>query len=63
MSHMTCDKSTMTRDTWHIYSGMNILSKFQLPSSYVIRFYYKQSLSNVDFCVCPNMFFSKTLVR
>ena len=28
----------MTRDTWHVWGGVNILSKFQLPSSYRLWF-------------------------
>ena len=40
--HVTCDTWHMTRDTWHVtcdmYGGVNILSKFQLPSSYCLIF-------------------------
>ena len=42
--HMTCDTWhvihdmwLMTRDMWHVW-GVNILSKFQLPSSYCLWF-------------------------
>ena len=38
MWHVTRDMWHMTRDTWHMtrdtFGGLNILSKFQLPSSY-----------------------------
>ena len=40
--HMTCDTWHVTHDTWHVtrdtLGGMNILSKFQLPSSYRLWF-------------------------
>ena len=43
--HMTCDTWHVTRDTWHmtydmfgVGGGLNILSKFQLPSSYRLWF-------------------------
>ena len=42
MWHMTCDTWHVTRDTWHVTCdmlwGVNILSKFQLPSSYCLWF-------------------------
>ena len=38
MWHVTCDTWHMTHDTWHVTCdmlwGVNILSKFQLPSSF-----------------------------
>ena len=47
--HETCDMWHVTRDTWHVThdtwhmtrlgGGVNILSKFQLPSSYRLWFY------------------------
>ena len=40
--HMTCDMWHVTCDTWHMtcymFGGVNILSKFQLPSSYCLLF-------------------------
>ena len=40
--HVTCDMWHVTRDTWHVtrdtFGGVNILSKFQLPSSYRLWF-------------------------
>ena len=45
--HVTCDTWHVTRDTWHVtcatwnvthLGGVNILSKFQLPSSSCLRF-------------------------
>ena len=37
-----CDMWHVTRDTWHVtydmFGGVNILSKFQLPSSYRLGF-------------------------
>ena len=42
MWHVTCDAWHVTRDTWHMthdmFGGVNILSKFQLPSSYRLWF-------------------------
>ena len=50
MWHVTCDTWHVTRDTWHVTHdtwhmtclgggrGVNILSKFQLPSSYCLWF-------------------------
>ena len=49
MWHVTCDTWHVTHDTWHVtrdtlhvtcemLEGMNILSKFQLPSSYCLWF-------------------------
>ena len=39
---MTRDRWQVTRDTWHVtrdtFGGVNILSKFQLPSSYRLWF-------------------------
>ena len=35
--HMTCDMWHVTRDMSHVV-GVNILSKFQLPSSYCLWF-------------------------
>ena len=37
MWHMTRDTWHVTCDTWHVW-GVNILSKFQLPSSYRLWF-------------------------
>ena len=40
--HMTCDTWHVTHDMWHvtcdIFGEVNILSKFQLPSSYCLWF-------------------------
>ena len=40
--HVTCDMWHVTCDTWHMtcemFGGVNILSKFQLPSSYCFWF-------------------------
>ena len=40
--HVTHDTWHVTRDTWHVtchmFGGVNILSKFQLPSSYRLWF-------------------------
>ena len=42
MWHVTRDTWHVTRDTWHVtcdmFGGVNILSKFQLPSSYRLWF-------------------------
>ena len=42
MWHVTCDTRHVTCDMWHMtcamFWGVNILSKFQLPSSYVLWF-------------------------
>ena len=42
MWHMTRDMWQVTGDTWHMtrdmFGGVNILSKFQLPSSYHLLF-------------------------
>ena len=42
MWHMTCEMRHVTHDMWHVtrdmFGGMNILSKFQLPSSYCLWF-------------------------
>ena len=49
MWHVTCDAWHVTRDMWHVtrdmwhvtcdtFGGVNILSKFQLPSSYCLWF-------------------------
>ena len=39
---MTCDMWHVTCDTWHVtrdmFGGLDILSKFQLPSSYRLGF-------------------------
>ena len=37
MWHITCDMWHVTHDMWHV-EGVNILSKFQLPSSYGLWF-------------------------
>ena len=38
--HVTCDMLQVTRDRWHVtrnmFGGVNILSKFRLPSSYCL---------------------------
>ena len=45
--HVTCDMWHVTHDTWHVtsdtwhmtcdmFGGVNVLSKFQLPSSYCL---------------------------
>ena len=40
--HVTCDTWHVTCDMWHVtcdlFKGVNILSKFQLPSSYCLWF-------------------------
>ena len=36
--HVTCYTWHMTSDMWHVGGGANILSKFQLPSSYCLWF-------------------------
>ena len=42
MWHVTGDSGHVTRDMWHVthdmFEGVNILSKFQLPSSYRLWF-------------------------
>ena len=42
MWHVTCDMWHLTCDMWHVtcdmFGGVNILSKFQLPSSYLLWF-------------------------
>ena len=44
MWHVTCDMWHVTRDTWHmtrdLFGVVNILSKFQLPSSYLLFVIY-----------------------
>ena len=43
MWHVTRDTWQRTRDMWHVGGGVNILSKFELPSSYCFWFiiYYE----------------------
>ena len=63
MWHVTCDMWHVTRNTWHVirdtwhltrntFGGVNILSKFQLPSSYRLWFmilwrYFRKRLTDL----------------
>ena len=46
MWHVTRETWHVTRDTWHMthdtFRGVNILSKFQLPSSYIMKIWRKR---------------------
>ena len=52
MWHVTCDMWHVTRDKWHVtrdmFGRVNILSKFQLPSSYRLWLWYDEDLEEKD---------------